>query len=334
MASDDFDFDDDLFNDDDFDDFRFDDEGDDFGDDAFGDDAFDDADLDAGLGLDDDFDFDDGGFDDDEAFVAEDSGGGPSRGFLFVAGLLVLLLLVGFGALIGIATGVINITGEPSDTQLTATRIVELNETTEAQIIATQMRQTEAANATMTATLFTPTPSPTASDTPTPTADANATATSVSLTQTADFFAQSADMTATALAQLTADVFATQTAEAGGGIDVSGTQTAIALTQSTDGGVDSGGGFLSAVEMTATALAEIFQDTPVGTDGTVISTPIGGAQTTTTGIATTGGTTTLPDTGLFDDLGAENAGIFFLMAFGLIGVIVGSRRLRANSKRA
>lgn len=93
------------------------------------------------------------------------------------------------------------------------------------------------------------------------------------------------------------------------------TQTAesnLALTATAMAGIEETIDPVLAAQQTATALAGLFDQTPT--------------------IAATPDMTDLPDTGLFDDIGAENAGLFFMMAFGLIGVIIGSRRLRKHSK--
>lgn len=93
------------------------------------------------------------------------------------------------------------------------------------------------------------------------------------------------------------------------------TQTAesnLALTATAMAGVEETIDPVLAAQQTATALAGLFDQTPT--------------------IAATPDMTDLPDTGLFDDIGAENAGLFFMMAFGLVGIIIGSRRLRKHNK--
>jgi len=76
--------------------------------------------------------------------------------------------------------------------------------------------------------------------------------------------------------------------------------------------------------MTATALAAILQ--PPTQSSAQPTAAIGGA----TPVVSSGGTGELPDTGLFDEMGAGGVGMFFAMAFGLLGVIFLSRRIRAN----
>src|SRR5262249_48710918 len=77
------------------------------------------------------------------------------------------------------------------------------------------------------------------------------------------------------------------------------------------------------VALTATALAQLLQPpTPGGIPTQEVLTP--GAPVPTA----------LPQTGFFDDLAAGNAnvGLVALMAFGLLGVILVSRRLRTATK--
>ena len=296
--SDDFRFDDD-------DDFNFDDDfdfGDDLGDDAGGDDLSydefsDDVDLDA-----DNFDFGDDEGDELDFIDGDDSGGGggPSRTFLLIAGVLIIILLAGVVLLILALTGSGN-----SDLDITRTAIAQQNETTEALIRATQTQDAVNAGLTQTATLFTATPSPSPSPTATDTPDAAATQSIIDATNTAEAIIQQTALALTEIA-LTADVTEIPVEETE---DVGPTPTGISAVQ--------------AAQMTATALADLFNQTP-----TV------GATTAGTTTTTTGGTTgEMPDTGLFDDIGTDNAGVFFLMAFGLLGVIVGSRRLRSLNKR-
>lgn len=300
--SDDFRFDDD-------DDFNFDDDfdfGDDFGDDAGGDDLeydqfSDDVDLDV-----DNFDFgDDEG--DELEFIEQEGGGGggPSRTFLLIAGLLIIILLAGVVLLILALTN----QGD-SDLDITRTAIAQQNETTEALIFATQTQSAINAGLTQTATLFTATPSPTPSPTETNTPDLTATQEILNATGTAEAQVEQTSVALTALA-LTALPGETEVTD----VPVEETEEA------TPGGISA----VQAAQMTATALANLFNQTP-----TVAVTSVGTTTTTTT----TGGTTSeMPDTGLFDEVGADNAGIFFLMAFGLVGVIIGSRRLRKRKRR-
>ncbi len=95
------------------------------------------------------------------------------------------------------------------------------------------------------------------------------------------------------------------------------TQVALAPTQ--------GGSSIADVSLTATALAILLapdQSTPIGVPTQDFLTP---------GVPNP---TALPDTGFFDDLatGGGNVGMIALMAFGLAGVILVSRRLRTSNK--
>jgi hypothetical protein len=290
-----------------------------------------------------DFNFDDddfNNFDDDFDFPADDfpaapdddfdsdlpsnldsdtgeSGGGPNRTFVIIAALLVLLFVLGLGAVIFLFVQ----NQGPSPIQLTSTAIANINSTTIAQgnLTATQnailaLTQTQQA-------MSTDTPSPTATNTPpptftpTPTQDATLVAFAQFQTQTAEFLTQQAlDLTATALGAESAGI----------------TQTALALTQNANATLTAQAGpaiDTTSVALTATALAGIFN----GAGG-------GDATPTAEGAGGTGGVarpTALPDTGLFDDIAAGNSGSFGLIAlaaFGLVGVIIVSRRLRSTGK--
>ncbi len=93
---------------------------------------------------------------------------------------------------------------------------------------------------------------------------------------------------------------------------------------------------LDVVNQTATAIAGAFltataqaapQETPVAPDATVIA--------VTPGFTPVVVPTALPDTGLFDDIagGGGGAGALILAVFGLVGVIVVARHLRARSRK-
>lgn len=97
---------------------------------------------------------------------------------------------------------------------------------------------------------------------------------------------------------------------------------------------------LSAVQQTATALANIFDATPTQAD-IVPTTQLGqgGGIATTVAVAGTpnpgqgGGQEALPDTGLIDDVFGGNPMTVVLLAFGLFGLILVSRGIRsANSQ--
>lgn len=276
-----------------------------FGDDLFNDDddafndaesrlSFDDDDsFDQGDDLD-DFDLGDGddiNLDDDEEEETSSGEGGPSRTFIILAVIMIILFVLGLGVLLFALS---RPTG-PTPFDLTATSIVETNVARQALIDQTLTAQAEALNLTATATLFTATPTPTHTFTPSPT------------------FTETPSPTASPTESI-------------GPIGVNTPTEEPSPTQE-DGVVGPTATIgRSAVEQTATALAQIFS-TPIEQ---VTATPaVGGA---TSGGATTGGA--LPDTGLFDDLAGGGMGTFVLIAIGLVGVIVVARGLRvANRKR-
>lgn len=279
--------DDDLFGDDLFDDND---------DNLFDDDAqnrldFDDDDL--NTAEDDNLrynDEDDITFEEDEEESAGESG--PSRTFLILAGIMIVLFVLGLGVLIFALS---RPTG-PTPFDLTATSIVETNVARQGLIDQTLTAQAEALNLTATATLFTATPTPTQTFTPSPT------------------FTETPTATATPTEGLGPIVINTPTDEP------SPTQEGGPVGPTATIG-------RSAVEQTATALAAIFS-TPI--EQVTPTPPLGGA---TTG-GTSGSQGALPDTGLFDDLASGSMGTFFLIAVGLVGVIVVARGLRvANRKR-
>lgn len=301
--NDDFDFGDDLFGDED---------------DLFGrrsereddssmkfDDFADDADFENGIELPDD----DVDFDNDE----ERERRGPNRAFIFIAVLFLIILLGGFALLAFVILG-----GRgPSDIDITRTAIAQINSTTEALALATQAAATVQAELTQTALAFSPTPSitPSPTATSTPTIDAEATNQFIAgMTATAE---ENARSTAVAARNATATQIAINAAEAqqtpgengqGGGDDA---------TPTPESGIPS----LNAVQQTATALAELFSQQPTQ----VVVTPGPGIVPTQPGA--------LPDSGLFDDLAGGNPSLLFLAAFGLLGVIFVTRRLRSGNRK-
>jgi len=154
-------------NDFDDDDFRFDADDDDF---RF--DADDDVDFDGGLG--DDFDADLPALDDDDTTDGESRG--PSRTFILIAAVMIILFIVAIGALVFISRD----TG-PSPFELTSTAIANQNATVIAQGLETStqsavllLTETQIAiESTLTAQAptATPTPSPSPSPTVPPTID-------------------------------------------------------------------------------------------------------------------------------------------------------------------
>lgn len=331
--NDDFDFeDDDIFGDE----FRFDDEGNEIG---GGDDDFDFGDEDFGA-FDDEFDaFDDelssddefeGGFDfgdeppdfDDEEFgePSEEEGG---NGFFIAAAVIVILLLLG-GA-IGFWWVTFGPGAGPSPQQLSATAIVQANETTFASAtMAAEQQQTEI-SATQTAiSIPTDTPTPSSTPTLTPTSETDAGATQTIIAQTEDVAANQA-ATATARAGL----FGTQTAVAQ---ETAGTPTPDEPQATPTGDAPE----ISAIQQTATAIESLFNATPTP-EGDTGNGVINGAATRPPG-GTDGTDVTpqqpdgLPDAGLFDDVVQGGPGMLFLAVVGLLGVIFVSRRVR-NRKR-
>jgi hypothetical protein len=132
------------------------------------------------------------------------------------------------------------------------------------------------------------------------------------------------------------DVQATATAFAQ--VDADGTPIAQASSPTPDDTAPTATRALSSVQQTATAFALLFETpdataTPAGQDdgnGEAIS-PIRATPTPVTGIG--GGDTALPDTGLFDDVFNGNPLMIFAAAFGLLGVIVISRGVRASNRK-
>lgn len=297
---DDFDFDDDLFGDDDGDDLRSS-AGDDF---DFEDDPRDEFSFEdeSNLGFDDvgdNFDqgavgFDEAGFDDsllnDQRESEPQERRGPSRAFILLMALMIVIFLVGLGLLISLLT---RPTG-PSVFEMTEAAIVSTNNARLTLLAQTQTQAAQFANQTATATLFTATPSPTftATPSPTPTEEASPTPT---------------QRGGVALFTETPEPSPTQEDEP------PPTQATLSL---------------SSIQLTATALVSFF-NTPV--EAPTQATPSGGQTTSGVGGGTGG---QLPDTGLFDDLlSGQGLSAFFMMAFGLVGIIVLSRRARAMNNR-
>lgn len=300
--NDDFDFGDDLFGDED---------------DLFGrrsereddssmkfDDFADDADFENGIELPDD----DVDFDNDE----ERERRGPNRAFIFIAVLFLIILLGGFALLAFVILG-----GRgPSDIDITRTAIAQINATTEALALATQAAATVQAELTQTALAFSPTPSitPSPTATSTPTIDAEATNQFIAgMTATAEENARSTAVAArnATATQIAINAGAQQTPGEngqGGGDDA---------TPTPESGIPS----LNAVQQTATALAELFSQQPTQ----AVVTPGPGVVPTQP--------TALPDSGLFDDLAGGNPSLLFLAAFGLLGVIFVTRRLRSGNRK-
>ncbi len=280
--------DDDDFNFDD-DDFKFDDKpnGDDF---KFDDDA---PDIDLDDGKDTGF-----GFESDDMPELNEEGTPPTRTnrtFIYIAALMIILFLLGLGAVLFLAT---RPTG-PTPGQLTATAIVATNQAVEVFLQQTgtasvqiALAQTQTASVpTATLTPVPPTREPTQTPTPEPpTLDATAAFANALLTQVANEATQTA-----VAAQITPTVAAPDT----NAVAATGTALAILLGQ--------GGGAVTEVAGIASPTAE----------GGVIG-PV---------------PTQLPNTGFFDDVGAgSNVGLIALLAIGLFGVIGVTRVVRAANK--
>lgn len=279
------------------DDFNFDD---DFleGDDDFRfDEQSDEAEIDdEGFGSLDDF-----GEELEEDFLEEDGGGpsggggGTSRTFIMVAAAMFVVFLVGLVLLILLIAR----PQGPTPTQYTATKIVELNATTEAQLNATQTQQvidaTQNAVIAMTATRQ-------AQLDATATAEANATA-------TAEANIQATNMALSLTPALVVTTPAPEITVTPGAVEASPTVEVIGVSQ---------------VQQTATALFLTLQPVGTATPGGAIGGPV--AQPTAL--------TSLPNGGIFDDVtGGMSITAFFLMAFGLVGVIVFSRKARDVNNR-
>lgn len=172
---------------------------------------------------------------------------GGNRTFVFLAGIMIILFVLALGVVLFLAT---RPTG-PTDLELTASQVVLLNQTVEAQLAQTQTQNAVNLSLTQTAEAWTATPT----ETLTPTASNTPTATEFRPTVTPT---PSQDLTAAAIAQLTADASnATQTPTATQpGIDLDlnsafSTQVAFATLQ---GGFDQQ--FFSTRVAVATQLAD------------------------------------------------------------------------------
>lgn len=236
-----------------------------------------------------------------EEFLEEEEeagapGGGPNRTFIIIAGVMIVLFIIGLIAVVLLATS----PKGPSPIQLSATYVVAFNSTQSALLAQTQTQSAIELAMTQTAAAASPTPSPTATFTPTPSETPTLSPTPAELNPT--------DAAAT---QFFLDQTATAIALAQGPTAIVGAPTIEPAL---------------AVQMTATALAQL------------LSTPIPSNLTPTreVGGAVSGGPTALPGTGLFDDLaqgGTQTFGALFLIALGLVALIVVSRRLRTANGR-
>ncbi|HRF94689.1 MAG TPA: hypothetical protein PLZ51_05840 [Aggregatilineales bacterium] len=280
-------------------------------------------------------DFDEfGDFDEiEDDFTVEDdaqaeASGGPSRTFIILAALLVLLFLAGLVVVVILATR----PKGPSAIDLTRTQIalengqtlvvfnatntakaIDVTQTFEAVGTQSVLTATANANATLEAgTLQAMSIQETESAQTREaqgifeTQTAEFILTQNALTPTFDFNAQQADILA-----------ATQTAQAN---NINATLTAIAGTNLPQPNTGIGD-----VALTATAIALALRNQPTQeaanpTGGAIIATPIPDPD--------------MPTSGLFDDFsGGGNMALLAFMAFGLIGIIFGARVLRENTNR-
>jgi hypothetical protein len=286
-----------------------------------------------------------GGFIDDESDMPElepERERGISPVFILLAVLMIVLSVAGLGVILFWAT---RPTG-PSDLELTATQIVLLNQTVEAQLAQTQtqsfifQQQTQTAAfeslfLTQTALAASPTASPTNTRLPTltPTPSPNPdelTATALianvltreilsltppNLTETAAALTLTAlNFTATPSPQPSPTPPPTDTPPP--------TPTVIVTSP------------LDAVNQTATAIADAFLTATAIAGGVRVGEPT--PETFITAVVTIPLTpipTALPDTGLFDDVMGGDAGSMGALALalvGLVGVIAVARHLRSR----
>lgn len=282
---------------DDDDDFNFDDDSSfDFGDTGGAADDFTFDDEPSDIGLDDDA----GGFgfeDEDMPDIEDDDGdggGGVSRTFIAIAAVMILLFVLGLVAVLLIAGP----GSGPSEFEQTRDAIIAFNNTQAANSLLTETAR--AINAqTQTAEALLPTATPTATETPitptvtpTPTLDATQAFANALLTQQANELTMTAEF-------LLQPPTATEVQQVGA----------------------------ADVALTATALAELLAPQ---------AQPTIDPNAPTQEFLTPGAPipTALPETGFFEDLAAgnANAGMIALLALGLVGVIVVSRRLRTDNK--
>lgn len=274
----------------------------------------------------DDIDFgdDDEGFDDFNETTEPAERSGPSRTFIIIAAILIIILLLGFGVLAFTLLG----PKGPSPFDQTSTAIALTNDAIANFMTETSVAGIDQGNQTATAQVQFD----------------SATATAESFNATATIEAQNSFATQTIEAQ---DAFATQTQIAAGAVgtgtalafeqqqsltSTSAAETAIAGGGSAATETPSGGVNPNAIQETATALrASLLTQTQQAVEGggAVVGTPSGGAIATPTPRPTT-----LEDAGFIDDLGSGGPGVLLLMGAALLGVILMSRGLRVvNNNR-
>lgn len=269
--------------------------------------------------------------------------GGASRTFVALALLMILVFVGGLALVIFLIT---RPTG-PTDADLTVTYVVAFNATQESFLQQTQTQARSFEIMTLTALSFTDTPTATftPSETPTPTVPAETAIptldqTEIAATQIQLNFAG----TATALAgqqlvvtqepPIISDFDLTATALAGIAPptpDLTGTAIALASRPPTVTPTSA----LGAINQTATAIAGAFLTATAQAGGGIVTeaTPSPDGQPTAGGFLPVPTPSTLPDTGLFDDLAASGSGGIIgmsMMAFGLVGLIVVVRAWRGK----
>ncbi len=279
-------------------------------------------------GFDDDLTFDDDpglddldsldDLDDDDLAGDDEERGGPNRTFVILGAVIVIVILVAVGVILFLVSR----PQGPTPIQLTSTRIAELNATTESQATATALQGTQDAAQTATALAIptnTPTFTPTLTPSPSPTVESVLPTDDSSLPPTTDEAPVTTDeATVSPIVALTQTEQAAQQAQQ----NANASATAQAAGSGTPGvtGPISG----DAVRLTATALfLTLNPPTPGGPTAAVSPVP---GRTLAPPPQTD---TSLPDTGIFDDIASgSNLTLALLMAVGLVGVIFVSRRLR------
>lgn len=329
---------DDLFNDDDdedgFDNLLGDEEENGFDDSDYDNDSdYDDGDFDD---LDDDFDVDElddlnGGDLDDDDFADMPESGGLSRTAMLLFVGMMLISIVGIGAVLLLA---LTKDSGPSPFEQTSTAIAIENAGTLAAFEATQTQQpidqTTTADAELVAEMFATQAAFETAAFETATAEyAMTVAAAYAMTATAEAMVtevvegtttpyDAGDILATQNAQMTMDVEATTAAGAGGDVE-----TPTREVQTPVGASD--------VALTATAITAALQ-TPISV-GTPTETPIGGPDGQVV-VSPTPRPVVVPHTGLFDDItGGTGFGMIALVAFGLVGLVFGARTLRLTHRK-
>lgn len=294
----------------------------DFDDDLFGDDEDEPGD-DGGFTFDDDDDLDDldslGDFDDvDDDLLIEDEdeeSTGPNRTFIVLALVMILIFIIGLGALFLVLT---RDTG-PSEFEMTEQAIIAFNNTQQAFLEMTQTQAPLDAIATETQVAIDGQAIETAAVLATEAAEQEAlamtAAAEIAATQTAEF---AATPTPNELALLQ-----TQQAE-----NLTATAEALLTPLPPEETPDLRPPVTGAdAALTATAIAAILLAPPG--DPTPTQEAIGGPGEP----VPTAPPVALPDTGLFDDFSGNQLSLLMLAFAGLVGVIFGARRLRAMNNR-